>query len=80
MHTISHRGSETTFARIAILGLSICEIAVALAVHGALKVIVWQERARERNRLAAMDDRMLRDIGLSRSDIAQETSKAFWQA
>ncbi len=80
MHTITHRPAERAFARALLLGLSLCELAGALAIHGVLKIIVWQERARERNRLASMDDFMLRDIGLSRSQIARETNKVFWQA
>ena len=79
MHTITRRPVEGAFARSLLLGLSMCELVGALAVHGALKVIVWQERARERNRLASMDDFMLRDIGLSRSQVTQEADKHFWQ-
>ena len=80
MHTITHRTAEGAFARALLLGLWMCELAGALAVQGVLKVIVWQERARERNRLASMDDFMLRDIGLSRGQITREINKAFWQA
>ena len=80
MHTISRRAADGAFARALLFGWSIVELAGGLAVHCAVKVIVWQERARERNRLASMDDFMLRDIGLSRSQVARETSKAFWQA
>lgn len=80
MHTISHRVADGAFARALLFGLSICELAFGLVALGASKIIVWQERARERNRLASMDDFMLRDIGLSRSQVARETGKAFWQA
>jgi uncharacterized protein YjiS (DUF1127 family) len=40
----------------------------------------WNARARERHILAAMDERGLRDIGLSRGEIAMESHKPFWQA
>lgn len=40
----------------------------------------WRARMRERRALAAMDDRLLRDIGLSRSDVWSESSKPFWRA
>jgi uncharacterized protein YjiS (DUF1127 family) len=40
----------------------------------------WNARARERHILAAMDERGLRDIGLSRGDSAMESRKPFWQA
>ncbi|MBM3599115.1 MAG: DUF1127 domain-containing protein [Alphaproteobacteria bacterium] len=39
----------------------------------------WQERAVGRRQLAEMDDRMLRDIGLTRDDIAMECEKPFWR-
>lgn len=39
----------------------------------------WQERVRQRRQLAALDGRMLRDIGVSTSDVEHETRKWFWQ-
>jgi len=39
----------------------------------------WQERNRERHHLRALDDRILRDVGLSRADIEQEVRKPFWR-
>lgn len=39
----------------------------------------WIERARERRALAQLDDRALSDIGLSRSDAANEAGKMFWR-
>jgi uncharacterized protein YjiS (DUF1127 family) len=43
-------------------------------------ILAWQERATERAHLAALDDRLLRDIGLSRSDVEREVSLPFWQS
>jgi len=40
----------------------------------------WQERTRGRRDLAALSDRSLRDIGLSRSDALREINKPFWRA
>ena len=40
---------------------------------------VWLDRSRQRRDLGAMDDRMLRDIGVSRSAAFAETRKWFWQ-
>jgi uncharacterized protein YjiS (DUF1127 family) len=40
----------------------------------------WTERARQRRCLAALDERMLKDCGLSRADARQEASRPFWQA
>ena len=39
----------------------------------------WWELARQRRTLAALDDRELADIGVSRSDIDGEISKPFWR-
>jgi uncharacterized protein YjiS (DUF1127 family) len=39
----------------------------------------WRTRARERAELAALDDRVLRDIGLTRSDVYREYRKPFWR-
>ena len=41
-------------------------------------VLEWQERARQRYRLAELDDRMLKDIGLTRADVNREVEKPFW--
>jgi uncharacterized protein YjiS (DUF1127 family) len=40
---------------------------------------LWCERAAQRRRLAQLDDRMLRDIGVSRSEAWCESRKWFWQ-
>jgi len=39
----------------------------------------WRERALSRHLLLQLDDRMLRDVGLSRSDADRECNKHFWQ-
>ena len=40
----------------------------------------WRRRLRDRRALAAMSDRSLRDIGLTRYDADWEVSKPFWRA
>ncbi len=39
----------------------------------------WRRRGRERGQLAALDDRMLRDIGLTRADAEFLANKPFWR-
>jgi uncharacterized protein YjiS (DUF1127 family) len=39
----------------------------------------WRRRTRERAELAALDDRMLKDIGLTRTDAEFLTNKPFWR-
>jgi uncharacterized protein YjiS (DUF1127 family) len=40
----------------------------------------WRRRSRDRQALATMSDRSLRDIGLTRYDAAREANKPFWRA
>ena len=40
----------------------------------------WGDRARERRRLRGLDERMLRDIGISHADAWREARKPFWRA
>ena len=39
----------------------------------------WRRRSRERAELAALDDRTLRDIGLTRADAEFLANKPFWR-
>lgn len=40
----------------------------------------WMARFHQRRALSLLDDRMLKDIGLNRFDVAREFDKPFWQA
>jgi uncharacterized protein YjiS (DUF1127 family) len=39
----------------------------------------WIERSRQRQALASLEERMLRDIGITRVDVARECEKPFWR-
>jgi uncharacterized protein YjiS (DUF1127 family) len=39
----------------------------------------WRRRMRDRARLAELDERMLRDIGITRTDAAFLINKPFWR-
>ncbi len=41
--------------------------------------LIWQDRGVQRRALAQLDDRMLKDIGLSRVDAVREAGKPFWR-
>ena len=45
----------------------------------ALQFADWSARAHQRRRLAALDDRLLKDIELNRTDAMAECSKPFWR-
>ena len=53
-----------------------------LAVGGRILALLreWRRRARDRAQLASLDDRMLRDIGLTRADAEFLGSKPFWRS
>lgn len=40
----------------------------------------WIDRTRQRRTLRALDDHLLGDIGISRSDAEAEAAKPFWKA
>ena len=40
----------------------------------------WRRRVHSRNELAALCDRCLRDIGVTRYEAHRETNKPFWRA
>ena len=39
----------------------------------------WLRRRRDRAELATLDERMLRDIGVSRTEVLHELNKPFWR-
>ena len=42
-------------------------------------LLLWQQRRRERRKLGALSDHMLKDLGVTRADVDGETHKAFWR-
>jgi uncharacterized protein YjiS (DUF1127 family) len=49
------------------------------ANHVVTTVREWRRRSRDRARLAELDDRMLKDIGLTRADAEFLINKPFWR-
>ena len=48
--------------------------------HGlVLGLLALEERRRQRRALMSLDERLLKDIGLSRADVEQECGKSFWR-
>jgi uncharacterized protein YjiS (DUF1127 family) len=43
-------------------------------------VAMWLQRSRARAELEQLDEHLLRDVGLSREQVLQETAKPFWIA
>ena len=52
---------------------------LAGAVRGFLaRIEAWCERDRQRRALALLDDRQLKDVGLSRADVERVSRKSLW--
>jgi uncharacterized protein YjiS (DUF1127 family) len=47
--------------------------------HATATLREWRRRTRERRQLAELDDRMLKDIGLTRADAEFLINKPFWR-
>jgi len=43
-------------------------------------LFIWDRRHRDRLHLASLDERMLRDIGITGADVQHEAAKPFWRA
>jgi uncharacterized protein YjiS (DUF1127 family) len=50
-----------------------------LSTAACLLILTWLSRARDRRQLAALCDRSLKDMGISRADAYAEYRKFFWQ-
>lgn len=50
---------------------------IAAVVVG--RIALWHARARERRALSELDEHMLRDIGLTRSEAYEESERPFWR-
>lgn len=76
----SPRPQQASFASVAaamrLLGHEIFFLVIRLCDE----IAQWHVRTRERDALAMLDERGLRDIGLSRADIAAEIYKPFWRS
>jgi uncharacterized protein YjiS (DUF1127 family) len=57
-----------------------CRMLAELLVAAFHLLRLWAKRVRERDELARLDHRMLRDIGITPTDIDREYRKPFWRA
>ena len=51
---------------------------VAVMRSIGLQLYRWWQLAEQRRRLAILDDAALKDLGLSRADVIQESERPFW--
>ncbi|HXQ41742.1 MAG TPA: DUF1127 domain-containing protein [Candidatus Udaeobacter sp.] len=74
-HTVSQAASNLNHASARFVH------SVDAAVENVLdRFLTWQRRHKDRMHLLSLDDRMLRDIGVSLADVDRETSKPFWRS
>jgi uncharacterized protein YjiS (DUF1127 family) len=50
----------------------------AWLLHAIELVLGWQEVARQRRALLTLDERLLKDIGITSADAEREASRPFW--
>jgi len=62
----------------AALGWAASAVAARI-VQGFDTLALWRERRAARGVLASFDDRLLKDIGISRSEALAELHKPFWR-
>lgn len=48
-------------------------------VQGVDAILTWRERVQMRRQLLSLDDRLLKDIGITRLQAHSEAEKPFWQ-
>ena len=51
---------------------------VGVVTHLLDRAVGWLDHVRQRRHLGQLDDRLLRDIGLSRAEVENEISRPFW--
>ncbi|NKC15625.1 MAG: DUF1127 domain-containing protein [Gammaproteobacteria bacterium] len=77
-HHSQHLGA-TEALRLSAATLCRSSFSLSKVIRRLLKQLaVWHERASSRRRLADLDERMLRDIGLDRATAGAEANKPFW--
>jgi len=54
--------------------------AIALVATAMATLRAWRERSRQRRHLRNLDERLLRDIGLSHDDVRREAAKPGWRS
>jgi uncharacterized protein YjiS (DUF1127 family) len=64
-----------------VAGASLLLLGVArrTLIAGFEQLLLWQERASQCHHLGMAEDHVLRDIGLSRAEVAREIKKPFWR-
>ena len=77
MNTTTCKPNEVVSAELALVGLG---GAVRNWIqNGVATAFGWWDRARQRHHLLQLDDRLLKDVGLTRAGVEREVAKPFWK-
>ncbi len=77
MNTTTCKPDEVVSAELALVGLG---GAVRNWIqNGVATAFGWWDRARQRHHLLQLDDRLLKDVGLTRAGVEREAAKPFWK-
>ena len=68
------------YHQLAAAGHAARQTVADLARAVAAAVAAWLRNHRERRLLAGLDDNLLRDLGLTRADVARGYDRPFWQS
>lgn len=79
MYPYKSAESRTTLSHSRSFSRSIAAAFADLAQAAANKLFDMIEVSRQRRALARLDDRLLKDIGITRCDVEQEISRPFWR-
>ncbi len=74
-----YRHNATDKSGLGLFGASHGKATVPVLARIVDTVMGWMDRARQRRHLAELDDRLLRDIGISRAEVEAEMSRPVWR-
>jgi uncharacterized protein YjiS (DUF1127 family) len=77
MNTTTCKPNEVVWTELALVGLG--GVARNWIQNGVTIALGWWDRARQRHHLLQLDDRLLKDVGLTRADVEGEAAKPFWK-
>jgi uncharacterized protein YjiS (DUF1127 family) len=72
-------GPEAPQARRPAARVRAAQALAAWSQRLAERLQLWRDRNRQREALRALNDHMLKDLGLSHADAARESGKRFWE-
>ena len=80
MSVISEVSSRWPTSKSAKRGVAVTQIPWRWLVAMVKQISYWYQVHRQRQALYKLDDTLLKDIGISRSDALQEAEKPFWKS